>query len=302
LSNLIRLYLPYLCVLTATLLWSSSFIALKLAFEVYDPMVVIFGRMFIASVFILLFLKPFRAISVRRGDIKFLLLMALCEPCLYFIFEAIALKHTSASQAGMITAMLPLIVAVTAWLVLKEQLTWPVLSGFLLAIAGVVLLTGTSEVTENAPNPLFGNTMEFLAMVSATGYIILMKQLSRFYSSLFITAFQALVGSVFYLPLLFLPTTELPTRLEPVSFGAVVYLGLFVTFGAYGAYNFAVSKIPASRATAFINLIPVFTLIMGVLILGDQLSKMQYLAVIIVLAGVAVSQYRPMIRNVAGSA
>jgi drug/metabolite transporter (DMT)-like permease len=294
LPDLKRQYLPYLSVLTATLLWSSSFIALKLAFLAYDPMVVIFGRMVIASAFILLFLKPFRSIHIRRIDVKYLILMALCEPCLYFIFEAIALKNTSASQAGMITATLPLIVAFAAWIVLKEQLTLPVMSGFLLAVVGVILLSGGSEVTENAPDPLFGNFMEFLAMVSATGYIISMKRLSPYYSSLFITAFQAFMGSVFYLPLLFLPTTELPTGFVPVSFGAIVYLGLFVTFGAYGAYNYAVSKIPASRATAFINLIPVFTLIMGVLILGDQLTGWQYLAVIIVFAGVAVSQYRPM--------
>jgi len=286
-------YLPYLSVLCACLLWASSFIALKLAFRAYDPMLVIFGRMAIASLFVLIFLKPFRSLQLRSQDLKHLLFMGLCEPCLYFIFEAIALENTSASQAGMITTTMPLVVAVAAWLVLKEPLSWQTVLGFLLAIGGVVLLSGGSAITENAPHPLFGNFMEFLAMLAATGYVISMKRLSRHYSSLFITSFQAFIGSIFYFPLLFLPTTHWPNRFEPISAAAIVYLGLFVTFGAYGAYNYAVSKIPAARATAFINLIPVFTVIMGVTILDDRLTPVQYLAMAIVFVGIAISQYRP---------
>jgi len=285
-------YLPYVGLLVATLLWASSFIALKLAFRAYDPMVVIFGRMIIASLFVFLFFRPFKTSSFRKKDLKPLLFLALCEPCLYFIFEAIAIKNTSASQAGMVTATLPLIVAVAAWFFLKERLTSRNVTGFLLAIVGVGLLSIGSEVTANAPNPLFGNFMEFLAMIAASGYIVTMKRLSKYYTPLFITSFQALIGSVFYFPLLFLPITELPISIEPVSIFAVVYLGIFVTFGAYGSYNYAVSKIPASQATAFVSLIPVFTLIMGMLILNDSLTAIQGLASLLVFIGIYVSQSR----------
>lgn len=284
--------LPYLSLLTATLLWSSSFIALKLAFEFYDPMVVIFGRMLIAFLFILIVLKPLRRIRFRFGDVKYLLFLGICEPCLYFVFEAIALQHTSASQAGMITATLPLIVAIPAWFFLKEELTVRTLLGFILAILGVCMLSLGSEITENAPNPLLGNFMELMAMVAASGYIITMKYLSDRYTSLFITTFQAFMGSIFFFPLLFLPSTTLPASFEPVPAFAIIFLGIFVTFGAYGSYNYAVSKIPASKATAFINLIPVFTVILGVLILGDRLTGIQIFAVLIVFTGIYVSNTR----------
>ncbi len=291
-SPVTKRYLPYLCLVSGTLLWASSFIALKVAFRAYDPMFVIFGRMIIATVFILLFLKPLRNLQYQKGDWKYLGFMGLCEPGLYFIFEAIALENTSASQAGMITGTLPLIVGIVAWLVLKEKLDIRIISGFILAIGGVVLLTLSSELTENAPNPLFGNFMEFLAMVAATGYIITLKKLSDRYSSLFLTTFQALAGTFFYFPILFLPSTELPTMMNPISAFAIVYLGIFVTFAAYGSYNYAVSKIPASQATSFVNLIPVFTLIMGVFILNERLTPVQYVAAAIVFAGILLSQSR----------
>jgi drug/metabolite transporter (DMT)-like permease len=287
-----RQYLPYLSLIAATLLWASSFIALKVAFRVYDPMFVIFGRMFVATIFILIFLKPLRNLQYHKGDWKYLGFMGLCEPCLYFIFEAIALENTSVSQAGMITGTLPLIVGVVAWLVLKEKMNLRTISGFVLAIIGIALLSVGSIVTENAPNPLFGNFMEFMAMITATGYIITLKKLSYRYSSLFLTTFQAFIGAVFYLPLLFLPSTELTTTIYPLSAFAIVYLGVFVTFGAYGSYNYALSKVPANQAGAFINLIPIFTMIMGWLFMDDQLTTPQYFAIALVFAGIYLSQYK----------
>ncbi|MEJ2155011.1 MAG: EamA family transporter, partial [Desulfobacteraceae bacterium] len=71
--------------LMAMLLWASSFVALKMAFGVYHPMVVIFGRMAVASIFFLVLFIWFRhLVSYAKGDYKYLLFMALCEPCLYF--------------------------------------------------------------------------------------------------------------------------------------------------------------------------------------------------------------------------
>jgi drug/metabolite transporter (DMT)-like permease len=75
---------------------------------------------------------------------------------------------------------------------------------------------------------------------------------------------------------------------------AVIYLGAFISFGAYGLYNFGVSRIPVSQASAFVNLIPVFTVLMGWLILGEQFTPTQYLAALLILTGIFLSQARPV--------
>ena len=114
-----RSIIPSLCLVLAMVLWASSFIALKISFRAYDPMVVIFGRMLIASVcFLMIGIRYRRPIHYQKGDYRLLLFMAFCEPCMYFLFEAKALVYTSASQAGMITATLPVLVMIAAWLVL----------------------------------------------------------------------------------------------------------------------------------------------------------------------------------------
>ncbi|WP_250645506.1 DMT family transporter [Salidesulfovibrio onnuriiensis] len=280
----------FLALMSAVLLWASSFPALKLAFEVYDPMVVIFGRMFVASLCFLLVIKNFRTINYQKGDWKKLLFMAVCEPGLYFVFEAMALENTEATQAGMICAMLPLMVGCVARFYLKEHFSRKTGIGFALAVVGAITLSLAAEPTGTAPNPMLGNFYEFMAMVFATGYMITLKNLTQRYSPWFLTMIQAFVGSLFFFPLLFLPTTAAPAGFDLFGIGAIVYLGVFVTIGGYGLYNVGMSKIPAAQASAFINLIPVFTLIMSWLILGETLNMIQYAACALVLVGVWYSQ------------
>jgi len=272
-------------------LWGSSFIALKLAFAEWPPLWVIFGRMALGSLVFLLAWRWRGRIEYRAGDWRYLLGLAVCEPCLYFIFEALALQNTSASQAGMITAMLPLLVAMGAFLFLRERTSRNALAGFLVAVVGAVWLSLAGEADSHAPAPLLGNFYEFLAMLCASAYILLLKHLSARYSAFFLTATQAFIGALFFLPVAAL-TSPLPGAISGQGLGAVIYLGVVVTVGAYGLYNLGVSRLPASQASGYINLIPVFTLLFAALFLGESLNGMQLSAAGLVFLGVALSQWR----------
>ncbi|MGC9323476.1 MAG: DMT family transporter [Desulfomonilia bacterium] len=289
--------LPTLALLTAMVLWASSFIALKLAFRAFDPMIVIFCRMAIGSICFLFFLRLFRGIHYEKGDLKYFLFMVICEPCLYFLFEAKALQNTTASQAGMITAMLPLLVALTAHFYLKETVSRRTILGFFIAISGASLLSLGAHASQDAPNPVLGNMLEFLAMVCATGYTVMLKRLTLRYAPLFLTAVQTFAGSVFYLPFVFLSPEAFPVDAGFVPVASIIYLGVFVTLGAYGLYNFGVSQVPASQASAFVNLIPVFTVILGWIILSERFTPIQYVASALVFLGVFLSQDRSAARH-----
>ncbi|GAB6058712.1 DMT family transporter [Desulfonatronum parangueonense] len=284
----------------ATVLWAGSFIAMKFAIGVYGPMVVVLARMALASCCLLLLVGRFKSERYQKGDWKLLLFMALCEPCLYFIFEAMALTYTSASQAGMIVAILPLMVAVAARFFLKERLSRRIWLGFVIAIMGVIWLTLLSESTEHAPNPLLGNFLEFLAMCCAAGSMIALKKLCVRFSPLFLTSVQAFTGCIFFLPIVFLPGTTMPDSFHWQAVLSIIYLGFGVTIVAYWLYNYGVSRIPAGQASVFVNLIPVITLFLGWLILGERLVPLQYLASAVVLIGIFLSQGSHQVRERSG--
>lgn len=285
----LNLSAPVVALTMAMMLWGSSFIALKYAFEIYHPMQVIFLRMFSASLCFLIILPKLSTLDYRQGDWKFMLLMSACEPCLYFILEAEALQHTSASQAGMIVAMAPLMVAVVAFVFIGERVNKQTLLGFMVAIIGAIWLSLSGEKSSHAPNPLLGNALELGAMVCAAFYSVALKHLSSRYSAVFLTALQAFVGTIFFFP--FAAYTDLPTQIHWQGMGAILYLGVFVTLGAYLSYNYAITRVAVSQAAAYINLIPVFTLVFAYLLLDDALNPSQLVASGVIMAGVVISQW-----------
>lgn len=281
-----------IAIIFSMFIWGSSFIALKSAMADLGEFTVIFLRMFVASLCFLYFIKSFLKYDFTKKDIKFILLLSAFEPCLYFIFEAKALLYTSASQAGMITSLMPLITAMAAGYFLKEIISRQLILGSLIAMIGAIWLSVQATTTLNAPNPMLGNFLELCAMFCGAGYTIVARYLTDKFSALFITAIQAFVGAIFFFPFFIYEYASTDMNFTTEALSWVVYLGVVVTLGGYGLYNFALTKIEASKAAMFINLIPVFTLILAFLILGERLSIQELIASAIILGGVALSQIR----------
>jgi drug/metabolite transporter (DMT)-like permease len=283
--------LPVLALFLAMVLWGSSFVAMKYSFQEMHPLSVILGRMVVASLCFFPFCRSLSRMGLRRRHLVPILLMCLCEPCLYFLFESAALVYTTASQAAMITSMLPLLVAMCAGIFLGERVSVRAVCGFIVAAAGALWLSLGGKSTEHAPLPLLGNFLEFLAMICAAGYTILMKQLSKEFHPFFLTGLQAFAGALFFAPALLMPRVQ-ATLLSGSGISIVLYLGTVVSVGAYGLYNYGISCIPANQAAAFVNLIPVFSILFGFLILGELLTYWQWIACGLVFGGVLLSQDR----------
>lgn len=286
-------YLAYSSMVCATLLWASAYIVMKYTLRNFHPITMVFLRMAVASVFCLAIIPLVKIrVNYQSGDWRWLAALALCEPCFYFIFEAYAIKYTSASQAGMLVATMPLFVGLGAWLVLKEKLAPIVWAGCAIAIVGVIWLNIGAVADEHAPRPILGNSLELIAMIFGGGYAVCARRLSTNYSPVFITSVQVWSGFIFFLPGLLLPGAGIPSDAPLSAWLGVIYMGLFMNFGAYSLYNLSLKRMPAGKASVYLNLIPVFTLIMGVVILGERLTLMQYAASALVLAGVLISQRR----------
>jgi len=271
-------------------IWASSFIALKASMADLGEYTVIFIRMFTASLCFIFFIKKFLKYDFTKKDIQLILLLGFFEPCLYFVFEAKALLYTSASQAGMITSLMPLLTAMAAGYFLKEIISRQLIFGSVVAMIGVVWLSVQATTSVSAPNPILGNFLELCAMICAAGYTLVARYLSDKFSALFITAVQAFIGVIFFFPFFIyeLNTKTMNFSVEAVSWA--IYLGVVVTLFGYGLFNFALTKIEASKAAMFVNLIPIFTLLLAFIILGEKLTKTELIASATILFGVIISQ------------
>jgi drug/metabolite transporter (DMT)-like permease len=283
-------FLPLAALFSAVFLWGGSFAAMRLAVQSLNPLSVVWLRMIIALAAILPFVRRLEIGVYRRGDWKSLLPMVLFQPCLYFMLESNALRYTTSSQAGVISALVPLLVAVGAWFMLGEPMGKNTLGGLLLSVGGVAVLSFCGTADASAANPLLGNGLELCAMVSAAINIIMVKRLSDRYNPWLLTALQVLAGSLFFSPGLILLIRNPAVHWTPPLIFSIVFLGALVTLGAFGLYNWGMSCIPASRASAFINLVPVTAVLIGWLVMGESLNGVQSVSAAAVIVGVVISQ------------
>ena len=284
--------LPIVALITAVILWGGSFSGMRYAVSYINPWSVMWLRMIIPLTLLIPFYSKLKPKNFQREDLKLLIPMALLQPCLYFLLESNALTMTTSTQAGVISAAVPLFVSFGAFMFLSEKISSKNISGLIICISGVILLTSIQEHSNKASDPILGNLLEILAMAAAAANMIIVKKLSDKYNTWTLTAIQILAGSLFFLPGLFklnnIPQGDISINLILILF----YLGGFVTLGAFGLYNWGISQIEASKASAFINLVPVTAIFLGWITLGETLNTAQSIAAIIVIAGVLLSQKR----------
>jgi drug/metabolite transporter (DMT)-like permease len=282
--------LPVVALFAAVLLWGGSFAAMRLSVQAMSPWSVMWLRMAIALSVILPFCGRLKTRAYRRGDWKLLGPMVLFQPCFYFLLESNALCFTTSSQAGVISAFVPILVAVGAWMMLAEPLGRGTLLGLFLSVAGVAALSLSGRPDAAAANPLLGNVLELGAMACAAVNIIMVKRLCDRYNPWLLTALQVASGTLFFSPGLVLLLREPGVAWTTPLILSIVFLGALVTLGAFGLYNWAMSRIPASRASVFINLVPVTAVAVGWMAMGESLSGLQCVAAAVVVIGVGISQ------------
>lgn len=268
-------------------IWGGGMIAMKYAFQSFTVMQVIFVRVALAGIIYLALLPKWRHIPYQKGDWKYLLAMVMFEPCLFFLCETFAMKYTTASQGGVIAACFPICTAVAAWLFLGERLTRRTCIAIFFAVLGVAGTSFFANDTTQALNPVLGNLLMFGAVLSASGYAVCVRFISRRYSFLSISAIQALGGSLVFLPFIF--TTPIPHNVTFSAGVGLAYMGFMVGFLVYLCFNFSLKHLEAGVVALFGNLIPIFTLIFAYLLLGERLNGLQGLSVVLTFVGVILA-------------
>lgn len=282
--------IPCAALAAAAFFWGASFPATRFAVSLLDPKAVMFCRMAVACLIMAPFVRQLKPAAWSVKDLKLIIPMVLLQPCFYFLLESNALKLTTSSQAGVISASVPLLVALGAWLFLSEKITMKVVVGLVVSMAGVAVLTFQASPIRAGDSPCVGNCLEFAAMVCAAGNMLLVKRLSSRYNTWTLTGLQFIVGLIFFSPGVVHLAASPETSFRSDLIGALILLGAFASVGAFGLYNWAMARIPASRAAVFINLVPVIAVFLGWTLLGESLSMGQAGGAFLVGFGVLVSQ------------
>jgi drug/metabolite transporter (DMT)-like permease len=275
--------------------WSLTFIWFKIANVVFPPFSIVFFRLIISSVILLsgaLFIKRLQRID--RNDIKWIILLTLFEPCLYFIGESQGLTMISSTLAAVIIGTIPLFVPVGAYIFFREKLSLLNIAGILLSFTGILIVVMNRSLTFNA-NPV-GIILLFLAVFSAVGYTLMVRKLVGKYNPYTLVTYQNLLGIIFFLPLVAIFENEslLAVDLTGRSLIALLCLAIFGSTLAFILYNYSIKHLGASRANIFTNVIPVLTAVFSYYILNEEMTFRKVTGIAVVLAGLLLSQLKKM--------
>lgn len=282
---------PYIALVLAMIFWSFSFVWFKIANRSYDPISIVFIRLCLAIIILSSFLwLTGRFTRIRKEDRKYFFLLALFEPFLYFLGESFGLTYVSSTVGSVIISTIPVFAVIFAWIIYREKLKFINYAGVIVSFAGVLIFI-TNSTGSISMNPR-GLALMFLAVVSATGYNMLLHRLASDYDPVTIVNYQNIFGAVLFMPLflLFDLRKVIDTGFVPQSFLSVILLAVFASCGAFVFFAYSVRYVGISRANIFSNLIPVFTALFAFIIVGDRLTLRNVAGMVTVIAGLFLSQ------------
>jgi drug/metabolite transporter (DMT)-like permease len=286
-------FLAFGSALGAAFFWSFSFIWFKIAYLGYDPITVVIFRLAISAVLItLIALSLKRLQKPTKKDFRLFVLLAFFEPFLYFIGESYGLKYISSTIAAVIVATIPLFSPIAAWFFFREKIKWMNAVGLLCSFAGVGLVVLNNSFQFDA-SPL-GVSLEFLAVLAAISYSIVLRKLVNRYNTLSIIAYQNIIGIVLFLPvwLTFEFNSFVARPFHPQAFRAIILLAVFASTLAFVFFTQSIRQLGVNRSNTFINLIPVFVAILSFFILNESLGIQQIAGIVIVVAGLFLAQLK----------
>jgi drug/metabolite transporter (DMT)-like permease len=280
-----RPILPILAVLGAILFWGLSFVSSKAILNTgFPPMTMVTLRFLIAS----LVLVPLQrhqdpGFRLQKQDRLFLLLSALFGIFFYFLCESRGIKYTSASNAALITAIIPALTVGAEYLLFKNTVRWFQGVGIALSIVGVYFVV--QRTPGQYDRALLGNALMFGACLSWVAYNMFSRNLHRGLRGINLITFQSVIGSVLLLPIAL-------SEMRDWSFGNLgvwlnlVYLGVICTALSFFLYLYALARLGPVRVTSFINLLPVVSVVGGMAILGERLLVAQMIGGGVIIFGV----------------
>jgi drug/metabolite transporter (DMT)-like permease len=287
---------PYMLLVLAGVFWGGNWVAGRALRDDVPPVALAFWRWVVAAVAFLPFTLPavLRARATIRREWLRLLVYALLGVTLFNAMVYIGLSKTPAINGALINSAAPIFVFVTVWIAFGERASWLQMVGVCLSLVGVATIVTRGDLAAIARLEI--GRGDLLIVVAVYFWAVYSIMLKRWPSSLAPTTFLAvimIVGMIFLLPLyLWEHQAGRAIAVNVRSVGGIVYLGLFASLGAYICWNRGIQVVGASRGSLFQHLIPVFTTIFAVLLIGERVQGFHVVGIALILFGIYLATRR----------
>jgi len=219
-----------------------------------------------------------------------LTLIGLLNPGLSYTLSMLGLTRTSASVATLLWAAEPALIVATAWLLLREAITARFVIATAVAACGVLLVSGIVGSGNLTDTSGYGVTLILGGVLCCALYTVLSRKIASKIDPLPAVAIQQTVGLVWVIAIWPLEpqggAINNVFALSPKDLLGGAVSGLMYYAAAFWFYLNALRSVPATTASIFINLTPVFGVGTAYIFLGERLTQSQWVGAVTILLSV----------------
>ena len=251
-----RVLLALLCTVVT---WGSAFAAIRVALPAYGPGALALLRLLFASGSLAIYGLLTRMRLPAARDLPQIFLLGFVGYGFYYSALNFGEVQVISGVASLLIATTPIFAALLATLMLGERMGSRGWTGILIAFTGIALIVAGQQGNLGLSG---GALLILVAAISAAFYFVLQRPLLMKYSSLELTTYAMWAGTL--MTLIFLP--GLIARCRTASwqmFLTAGYLGVFPAALGYVLWNYAMSRLPVSRVSSFLYLVPVVGMTIG---------------------------------------
>ncbi len=245
----------------------------------------------LAAIGFLLVTQGARSLWVARRDLAFLLPLGLVGIGFFYLLYFYTVRESTVGTAAILLYSAPAFVVILARLFLKEPLNAAKVFALLLTVGGIFLVVGAYAPANLEVSPKILLT-GLLSGLTYGLYAIFGRPLAGHLSPAVILSYALAFGSAL---LIFaaLPTLDTLVGLPAGSYLLLLMLAVIHTTLAFALYTFGIRHLGAGRAAIVATIEPVVAGILGVTLLGEELTALKALGALLVLAGAVLAQVGP---------
>jgi drug/metabolite transporter (DMT)-like permease len=276
----------------AGLIWGASFLFIELALTFLTPIGVAFGRTFFGAIAMVITILIFKSkLPTSLEAWKRLTIAGILMSSVPFVLFAYAQTQVTSALAAIINAVTPITTVIVVLIAFRtEKLKLHVITGIMLGLLGVLVVLGAWQG--------FGqnDSLAILAMlVAVIFYGIGTPYVRKYVTPLNLATEVSVFGQIGTAALTLLPFYLLSGPLitdtpEIQSVAAIVVLGALGSGVAYLLYYKILDVVGSAIASSVTYITPVIAVVLGVILLGEQLHWYEPVGGVIVILGAAISQ------------
>jgi drug/metabolite transporter (DMT)-like permease len=280
----------YTALIGTVIVWGAAPALVRSISLTAGPADSMFIRLVSVAIMCLPFL-PFCGVYIARKDWPRLLLISWVGMFGYFVGSIYGFAYVSSGIGGIIFATQSLVIVLMAAAIGTDRITAGTILGLVISFAGIYYLFNGDLGTNTGTNPILGGILVFACGIAFAVYVVFSKPLVDTYGPLRTTVMTMILAAVPALTFFRPSVIQSITSFGPFEWGTLVYLGFIGTVIAVITWNYAVARLSPSTLAGSLYAVPVLAAIAGWIVLGEKLSAQAGIAGLIILVGVAVSEF-----------